>query len=175
MGMIFSSGLGRNGVDLGWQDEEPCDGCLVFTIEHSLDGWSYNIQDTAPKLALVVMLVYCIIASSHILYSLISGISSTAWDSTAEVVALAMNSSPTTHLQNTCAGIVGVKTFRTPVRILAAESNGAKQEGHLELVFGHAEEQGTGWSGMETNVEYGRVEDGWRIVESGGRKDMKDF
>ena len=129
----------------------------MFTIEHSLDGWSYNIQDTARKLALVVMLVYCIIAFSHILYSLVSGISSTAWDSTAEVVALAMNSSPTDHLQNTCAGIIGVKTFRTPVRILASKMNDAKEEGHLELVFGDEKERGLGWSSVETNVKYGRV------------------
>lgn len=103
------------------------------------------------------MLVYCIIAFSHILYSLISGISSTAWDSTAEVIALAMNSSPTHHLQNTCAGIIGVKTFRTPVRVLATKPNDEIAEGHLELVFGDAEELGTGWSSVEANVKYGRV------------------
>lgn len=103
------------------------------------------------------MLIYCIIAFSHILYSLISGISSTAWDSTAEVVALAMNSSPTHHLQNTCAGIIGVRIFRTRVRALAAKMNDGKEDGHLELVFGDAEELGTGWSSMETNVKYGRM------------------
>ena len=69
-----------------------------------------------------------------------TGISSGSWDSVAEVVALAMNSSPTQHLQNTCSGIIGVKPFRTRVRILATASQVGEKQDHLELVFGEKDE-----------------------------------
>ena len=67
---------------------------------------------------------------------LTTGISSTAWDSIAEVTALAMNSTPTTTLRNTCAGITELHVFKTPVRILAFRDEEGDGE-HLELVFGN--------------------------------------
>ena len=99
------------------------------------------------------MIAYCILAFLHILYATGSGISSTAWDSTAELIALAMNSSPTRHLQNTCAGIIGVKTFQTTVRVQASQSEGGK-DGHLELVFGEPEAH---MQRLEVNREYGKL------------------
>ena len=87
-----------------------------------------------------------------------TGISSGCWDSAAEVVALAMNSAPTQHLQNTCSGIIGMKPFRTRVRILATTSAAGEQD-HLELVFGeNAELHGRGVK-MEFNREYGMLEE----------------
>lgn len=50
-----------------------------------------------------------------------------AWDSAAELVALAMNSSPKEILQKTCAGIIGRQALNTPVRVSATIP------GHLEL------------------------------------------
>ena len=117
------------------------------------------MQGTTTKLALAVMLIYCVLAFAHVLYLGISGVSSTAWDSTAEVVALAMNSRPTKHLQNTCAGIIGIKTFRTNVRILATNGEKGKEE-HLELVFGDLEHSGAPRTRMEADVEYGRLREG---------------
>lgn len=83
---------------------------------------------------------------------MLSGISSTAWDSAAEMIVLAMNSSSTDILQNTCAGIIGKKIFETPVRILVTDKQ------HLELVFGEETEFTTGsMSSLMMNEEYGRL------------------
>ena len=70
-----------------------------------------------------------------------------------------MNSSPTTHLQNTCAGIIGARTFQTPVRILATKGgrDGRKEQEHLELVFGPMNEEEAKLSGVKVNTEYGRL------------------
>lgn len=85
-----------------------------------------------------------------------SGVSSTAWDSTAELVALAMNSSPTKVLQNTCAGIVGRQAFSTSVRVLTTNP------GHLELVFGDLKDPNSQASKLVMNQKYGKLtsEDG---------------
>ena len=102
------------------------------------------------------MLAYCILALVHILYLGTSGISSTAWDSTAEMMALAVNSSPTKYLQNTCAGIIGIKAYQVPVRILAAKvSSAGAGEDHLELVFGESGKDGVHIERLEVNRKYG--------------------
>lgn len=97
------------------------------------------------------MLAYCALVLGHIIYSTISGVSSTAWDSTAELVALAMNSSPTEVLQNTCAGIIGSTALKTPVRVLATT------QGHLELVFGELKDPNVQASTLVMNKKYGKL------------------
>ena len=107
------------------------------------------LDGTATKLAIAVMFIYCLLASSHTLYAIITGISSSAWDSVAELVALAINSSPSDVLQNTCAGIIGTRAFKAPVRI--AETT----EGHLELLFGDRHDLQT--SEFRVNEKYGGI------------------
>ena len=107
---------------------------------------------------MAVMFIYCILVLAHVVYLGVSGISSTAWDSTAEIVALAINSSPTEYLQNTCAGITGIKVFQTNVRVRTT-SNGTGHGGHdhLELVFGGSEKEKTREGRLKKNVEYGKL------------------
>ncbi len=114
------------------------------------------MQEATTRFALAVMLVYVTLAFAHILYLGISGISSSAWDSTTEIVALAMNSTPTKYLQNTCAGILGIRTFQTRVRILATNNNLGQDE-HLELVFGEDSEWNTLMTRLALNKEYGAL------------------
>ena len=73
---------------------------------------------------------------AEILYALVSGISSTYWDSIGEVTALAMSLTPTTALRNTCAGITELDIYKLPVRGLAVYDEQGDRK-HLELVFGH--------------------------------------
>lgn len=100
------------------------------------------------------MLAYCILVVAHLIYSAVSGVSSTAWDSVAELVALAMNSSPTEALQNTCAGIVGKKGFQTHVRVMKTS------EKHLELVFGEVQDPNADISKLIMNEKYGSIAEG---------------
>lgn len=99
------------------------------------------------------MLSYCVLLFGHIVYCAVSGVSSTAWDSVAELVALAMNSSPTKILQNTCAGIMGRKALKTSVKVVATTP------GHLELVFGQVNDPLAQISKLEMNQEYGKLTD----------------
>lgn len=123
----------------------------MFEVENWLHGWFYSAGGTTTRLSLTVMLVYCALVLGHIFYSAISGVSSTAWDSAAELVALAMNSRPTEILQNTCAGIIGRKALKTPVRVLATT------KGHLELVFGEIKDPNVPNSKLVMNEKYGRL------------------
>ena len=123
----------------------------MLEIKNYIFGWSYTADGTTTKLSLVVMFTYCILVLAHIIYSAISGVSSTAWDSVAELVALAMNSSPTEILENTCAGIVGRKVYQAHVRVLKTS------EKHLELVFGEIKDPNADVSELVMNEEYGSL------------------
>ena len=84
------------------------------------------------------------------------GISSTCWDSIAEVTALAMNSTPTAILRNTCAGISEIRIFKLPVRILAMRDLEGEGE-HLELVFGDMDADQAKRVSIKPNQKYGTM------------------
>lgn len=123
----------------------------MFELESLVYGWQYSAREITTKLAIAVMLTYCILVVAHLIYSAISGVSSTAWVSVSELVALAMNSSPTEALQNTCAGIVGRKAYETHVKVLRTS------EKHLELVFGEIKDPNADITKLVMNEEYGSI------------------
>ena len=71
-------------------------------------------------------------------------------------MALAVNSSPSHHLQNTCSGIVGTRSFRTLVRVIATPSRGEEHD-YLELLFGEEGEGRVQGTKIRVNEEYGRL------------------
>ena len=86
-----------------------------------------------------------------------TGISSTCWDSIGEVTALAVNSTPTTLLKNTCAGILELNIFKLPVRVLAFRDDEAGDGEHLELVFGDVDEKEVRGTAIKPNRVYGTL------------------
>lgn len=123
-------------------------------MENFFYGWGYTARETKTKLAITVIFTYHVLVLGHLIYSTICGVSSTAWDSVAELVALAMNSSPTETLQNTCAGIVGKTAYETHVRVLETS------EKHLELVFGEVKDPNADVSKLVMNEKYGSIAEG---------------
>lgn len=67
-----------------------------------------------------------------------------------------MNSSPTTALRNTCAGITELQIFKLSVRILAMSDLDGEGE-HLELVFGDVDQEKTAECTIKTNRSYGTM------------------
>ena len=130
---------------------------VKFRVYSTIEGFAYNTRGAIPKVAICVLLAYCIFALAHVLYAGISGISSTCWDSIGEVTALAVNSTPTTLLRNTCAGITELSIFKTPVRILAFRDNDYSDGEHLELVFGDLDEKSIQHQVIKENRVYGTM------------------
>ena len=169
-GYYWFSGKG----DMFIVDPEESRDWVKLRVDSTMEGYAYNIRGTSPKVAIAFLLVYCIIALSHALYAAISGestfrifkncvliigrlgISSTCWDSIGEVTALAMNSTPTTLLKNTCAGIMELNVFKLPVRVLAVRDDEGDGE-HLELVFGNVDEKDVKGTPIKPNRVYGTL------------------
>lgn len=152
-GDYWFAGKGNNVFQVDPQESKDW---VKLRVSSTIEGYAYNTQGTATKLAIGLLLAYCVIAIAHIIYAGISGISSTCWDSIGEVTALAMNSTPTAALRNTCAGITELNIFKLPVRVLAfrdAEGDGE----HLELVFGKLDEKTLESRTIKANRAYGTM------------------
>lgn len=137
-------------------DEKDSRDWVKLHVSSVFQGYAYNTRGVIPKFAICLLLLYCAFAIAHTFYAGISGISSTCWDSIAEVTALAVNSPPTTALRNTCAGITEFGIFMLPVRILTMRDEEGDGE-HLELVFGNMDEKSVEHRVIKPNRVYGTM------------------
>jgi hypothetical protein len=80
-------------------------------------------------IATAILLVYVLAALVHMAVMIIGGWSSDTWSKPGELIALAVNSSLTKLLQNTCAGIEDPEMW---TRIVSVQET---SEAHLEIVF----------------------------------------
>ena len=46
---------------------------VKLRVDSTIEGYAYNIRGTSPKVAITFLLIYCVIALSHVLYAGISG------------------------------------------------------------------------------------------------------
>jgi hypothetical protein len=99
-------------------------------------GYRWTDSRTA-QFGIIVLLIHFVLAVSHcaiILYKVLiakEGLVG-SWTTISELLALAMNSTPSPNLQDTCAGVQAAKTWRQPVAVRET------YEGHLEMVVGAA-------------------------------------
>ncbi|KIW99722.1 uncharacterized protein Z518_11135 [Rhinocladiella mackenziei CBS 650.93] len=99
-------------------------------------GYGYRWSGSATtQFGIIVLLIHVGLAMLHslfILYKVLivgDGLVS-SWTTVAELLALAMNSTPSPNLQDTCAGVSATKTWRQVVAVRET------YPGHLEMVVG---------------------------------------
>ena len=154
--------------DLFTLDPAESAGWVRLQVNSTIEGLAYSTNGLPVKFALSILIAYCVVAITYILYTSITGISSASWDTLAELTALAVNSPPAAELHNTCAGIANMALFKTPVRVEATyEDDGSlengerdqateRRGGHLQLVFGNGKVT-TVHEGVKMNTEYGAL------------------
>ncbi|KAK0103420.1 hypothetical protein ONS95_005444 [Cadophora gregata] len=105
------------------------DDSLKLTMKAVVNGYGYGIS-IAVVVSIIVLLTYSGIALASVTYTVMfSHITSGAWDSVTELVALAINSDPSAGLKNTGAGISCSRTLERVVKVCARGDQ-------LQLVFG---------------------------------------
>ena len=156
-GNYWFAGKGNNvfQVDPG---ESATKDWIKFRVSTTVNGYAYNTHGTITRLAISLLLIYCLVTIAHFIYAGALAISSTCWDCIAEVTALAINSTPTAALRNTCAGITELNVFKLPVRVLAFRDVEGDGE-HLELVFGKLDEKALENKTIKANRVYGTMFD----------------
>ena len=107
----------------------PCEDCTNSSIRIYETGFGYGGRNSTVYLALTVLLIYCVLVFCHVGFSLVFGVCSTAWDSAASLVALALQSRKPTHLRHMGVDVHSMETFREMVEIRVNERE------EVELVF----------------------------------------
>ena len=130
---------------------------VKLRVYSTFEGFAYNTSGATTKVAISFLVAYCMVALAHILYAGITGISSTCWDSISEVTALAVNSTPSALLRNTCAGITELDIFKISVRVLAFRDSENSDGEHLQLVFGELDEKSIQYQVIKKNRVYGTM------------------
>ncbi|KAL8866333.1 MAG: hypothetical protein Q9198_008932 [Flavoplaca austrocitrina] len=143
--------------DMFTVDPQASKDWVKLRVDSSVEGYGFGLEGLAPKLTVAVLLIYCILVVGHVCYAAISGVSSTSWDSITEMVALAVNSSPTIQLRNTCAGITQMSVFQLPIRVLTSKDAGGEDEDHLEFIFGAVDGNVAKKCRIQENREYGTM------------------
>ncbi|OAL52091.1 hypothetical protein IQ07DRAFT_642966 [Pyrenochaeta sp. DS3sAY3a] len=112
-------------------------GFSIIPLKMTSYGYGYNLAPMSVRLSLAVIGAYCVITILYMSYILMTGLTSTAWDSAAELVLLALQSKRPGHLGHTSVGISSMKTLQEGIGIRANDENElelvlAKNEGECE-------------------------------------------
>jgi hypothetical protein len=161
LGAIFALGISKipyvnqadafQSGDLVWYPPPGLDPANTTAFNFVLTdyGYGYGTRPTSVYLAMAVILTYCIITMLYIIYTIITGSSSTAWNSGIELVTLALQSKKPDHLGHSSVGIDSIKTFSESVGIRV------NADDELELVFAHDRDfEKRGLRKIERNKEY---------------------
>jgi hypothetical protein len=97
-------------------------------IRMRLGGMGYTARSWPSGIAIGILMLYCLVILGSVVWSLLFGISASAWDSAAEITALALHSEPPSNLGHISAGLDTLDVFRRPVGVMA-------RSGELEFVF----------------------------------------
>lgn len=112
-------------------------------------GIGYTIEAWPVVLSACILAFYCLVTMAFIVYSLVTGVSSSAWDSASEITALALYSQVPKTSGHMSAGLGTLNIFRRRVAIMENEDS------NLEIVL--REENGdeeTGYEGVKYNKYY---------------------
>jgi hypothetical protein len=134
-------GAGGSAFDYTYREGDQVTMLKATTV---VNGYGYGLT-AATFLSTFVLLVYSVIAVTYVIYSIfIANTTSSSWESIAELVALAMNSRPSSALQNTGAGIAKLTTYKQQVGIRVSDDR-------LQIVFEDEKDK----ERLVTNAPYG--------------------
>ena len=161
-----STSLIRQTGSLGRVYNESHASDLLSTLEangsyYNLDvqrwGYGYGLQTKASHFSISMLMLYGCIALGYILWFNIQRLTrprsdwsliTNKWSSISEMLALAINSPPSTKLDGTCAGIEDNRSWKQIIRIREVEDK------HLALVVGEGRDD---HPRVQRDVQYGSL------------------
>ena len=100
----------------------------------AVTGYAWYARSFSDYLALTIVIIYMLIALAHMAWVLMTGVTSSSWDSVTELLALALRSPVPGSLEGSGAGIERLGTYRQMVRLRARREE--EDEGLVLLVDG---------------------------------------
>ncbi|TGO77619.1 hypothetical protein BELL_0098g00090 [Botrytis elliptica] len=93
-------------------------------------GYSYSLQGYTRRLAVAILVLHMFSALIYAVLVFRHGYTNNILKSLTEILVLAINSPPSSNLDNTCAGIERVDTYKKIIRVREVSSS------HLGLIVG---------------------------------------
>jgi hypothetical protein len=123
-----------------------------------VSGYAYKADSIAYYLAIAVLLLHAAMALAHMAHCLLfKQLSSDAWDSFEEMMALSYNSRPEGKLRNASPGIRSNATLKKKVMIRVVErEKRVRGEEEVQLLFDRAPDEG--FEMVKFNEEYGAAD-----------------
>ena len=87
-------------------------------------GYAWYASSFSDYLAITVVLIYMLIALVHTVWVLVTGVTSTSWDTVTELLALALGSPVSNALNGSGAGIERLKTYRRMLKLRVKREGG---------------------------------------------------
>ena len=142
---------------------------LSFDVHRFGYGYAWR-QSTTVRFGVSVLLIYLMLTTVFVMYLLYHTLIqrqwiSSSWGSVGEIIALAINSTSTDRMQNTCAGIKKSETWRQTISIRETCA------GHLELTVGEEKERA---KMVRIGTRYGTLPTCFKAFEKDLRKDKID-
>jgi hypothetical protein len=97
--------------------EDEARNAMQLVMKAEIEGYAYSINGKTQVAAMTVLSIYVLVVICHIGYSVWTGWYSNSWGSPSELTALAMNSTPSSRLENTGGGIETIRVFKEKVNI----------------------------------------------------------
>lgn len=128
-----------------------------YTVDVQRWGYGYGLQTKASHFSISMLMLYGCIALGYILWFNIQRLTrprsdwsliTNKWSSISEMLALAINSPPSTKLDGTCAGIEDNRSWKQIIRIREVEDK------HLALVVGEGRDE---HPRVQRDVQYGSL------------------
>lgn len=144
----------QNNGDFQWfnwtyaDNHEDKPAALILTFQVSVVGYAWSMDGTAIKIAVPILIIYCLYVVSYVAYTLVTGNTSSAWNTIASLMALAFNSRPSKVLENTSVRISKTDTFRNLVSVREVD------ERRLEMVFQRDEQDRGGLRRVRAGTAY---------------------
>jgi hypothetical protein len=133
---------------IDWSDTLP-DYPSRVEFKETLWGFGYTTESTPVRLALAIILAYCITTIVYLIYIIITDSSSTVWNSAIELVALALQSMKPDYPGQIGVGIDSLDTFKQGVGIRVNKDDG------LELILASNRDiESRGLSKIKRNMVY---------------------
>lgn len=135
--MLPKHSLGFNGPQSIFNEPSADNSNItMFKMYACVTGYAWSSEGMIQKANIAVLCVYIVFACAHLVYSLWSGSSSSAWDNVPGIVALAAQSQRSYAMQNTGAGIDTMDPLKQKVCV-------RNVDGHLEYIFDDTYKKGS--------------------------------
>jgi hypothetical protein len=92
-------------------------------------GYGYDFRGILVSIAVAIPLIHVALALLYMGIVLAGALSNSAWSTMGDIMVLAVNSSSTEHLRNTCAGVDKKETWGLVTRVRETS------EEQLELIL----------------------------------------